>query len=172
MSDAANSAKASASDHETTADLDDLGRLRGILYGDHARQTSERIDTLEKALLGVIADLRSDVTAQLGAIESRLESEAATRTSALNNVGSRIDSEASDRAAAVKAVQKDLASTSQDLTSSIDHASSQAESALASARADLTDQMQKSESELRSANVDRATLASMFERVARDLAGD
>lgn len=69
---------------------DDLGKLQGILFGDHARKTKDRIDTLESALLGAVADLRTVVESRFEALESRLDGEASTRTQAVANVSDRL----------------------------------------------------------------------------------
>ena len=79
--------RATAEDAETQAPVqaaavfgdDDLGRLQGILFGDHARKTSERIDTLEQALLGAIADLRDQMTEQIETVSAQLAAETETR---------------------------------------------------------------------------------------------
>ncbi len=151
---------------------DDLGRIQGLLFGDHARKTSERIDTLESALLGVIADLRRELTDEVTALSDRINSESETRTKAVTNLSSRLDEASKGSASETKALRKDLDTSVEKLTESLDKAEAHAASQLEATRAELAGSLEQTDLDLRDTKVDRAALAELFNATAAKLTGD
>jgi len=99
---------------------DDLGRLQGILFGDHAKKTNDRIATLEEALLGALGDLRASVDAQFAAMERRIDAEADTRSQAISNVSDQVKEETRVREREQKALRKEHDKSYEQTTSAID----------------------------------------------------
>jgi len=151
---------------------DDLGRVQQILFGDHVRKTHERIDTLEQALLGAIADLREATAAQIQNVESRLATETDNRTAALSKVGARLDEESKNSADATAELQNELQQTSGRLEAAIQSSSGSTQAAMDAMRQDVTADLERAQLELRGDKVDRNALATMMSTVAAQLASD
>jgi len=151
---------------------DDLGRVQQILFGDHVRKTHERIDTLEQALLGAIADLRQQTTLQIQNVETRLTTETENRSSAVAKVSTRIDEESKNSADAAAELQNELHQTSGRLDAAIQRSSDHAQDAMAAMRADVTADLERAQRELRGNKVDRSALATMMSEVAAQLSGE
>jgi len=75
----------------------DLGRLQQILLGDHARQAAERIDLLEQAMLGAVADMRRDVDLRFEELSNRLDAENSERTEEVGRLKGRATRESNAR---------------------------------------------------------------------------
>lgn len=144
---------------------DDLGRLQNILLGDHARQTVDRIDTLEQAVLGVIDDLRTELRDSVSALEGRITAEADTRTSAVSNLTSRIDDETATRKTSIKDLNKDLTkdlrTTESDLNQAIESAASSLTGHIEDLRSTAKD-LAAVDADLGDAKVDRIALANLL----------
>ncbi len=151
---------------------DDLGRIQGLLFGDHARKTTERIDTLERALLGVIADLRTELATQVAALSDRIDGEADTRVTAVTNLAGRLDEASRGQANEAKAIRTDLDASVEKLTETIDRASDHAARELETTRTELASSLERTDLELRDSKVDRAALAQLFTATAEQLTDD
>ncbi len=149
----------------------DLGTIQGILLGGYARQTSERIGTLEAALLGVIADLRSEMDIRFEKLSKQIAAESQTRTTAVNNVVSRHEAESNARVKAEQAIRAELENTRSTLDSAINKTTVTAAAELSRVRAELAEQLQQTDSSLRDNKVDRETLAGLFEATIDQLRG-
>ena len=150
---------------------DDLGKLQGILFGDHARKTKDRIDTLESALLGAVADLRTVVESRFEALESRLDGEASTRTQAVANVSDRLAEEARIRERAEAALRKDVDSTHEKSTRALDDLEQRASKGLETARSELSAEVETGLQSLGDTRVARNDLAQALIRAAHEIAG-
>lgn len=149
---------------------DDLGRIQGILLGEHATRTEERIDTLEKALLGVIHDLRAEVTTELSALESRLAAETEARSAAVDEVSTLLKKESKARTSAGNAQRSSLDKAVERVTAGIDAVAATAATELESVRTELADQIEQTDADNRTAMVDRQRLAALFTSAAAELA--
>jgi len=147
---------------------DDLGRLQGILFGDHAKKTTERIDTLEQALLGVIADLRSHVDAELAALNKRIDSETDTRAKAVANMRDSLKEESRSRTSTEKALRKDLDRSHEDLTRSLDAVEQRSTQSLEAARAELASDVESAVQGLSEAKVSRDDLVRAFTQAVEE----
>jgi len=147
---------------------DALGRVQGILFGDQARKTRERIDTLEQALLGVIDDLRSDVSAQIEALDGRISAESETRTTAMRNLTGRLDAEIDQRTDQASSIRADLVSSSEQISDRLMQAETDSRTEFDKVRADLATQ----DASLRHGLVDRASLAQLFASASEQLGDD
>lgn len=121
---------------------DDLGRLQGILFGDHARRTNERIETLERALLGAIHDLRQSVEENFSALDTRIANEAETRAKAVANVTEQVKEEARIRERAEKILRADLDESYESTTKAIDAVEKRASESLSETQSQLSDEIQ------------------------------
>lgn len=136
----------------------DLGRIQGILFGDHARRTDERLATLEQALLGAIADLRTELQRSFAALEQRVASEEDNRTKAMKNLGDRIDTEAEVRVEGENSMNNKIDTTETAIRHSI-----------ATERAAAAADVERELASLRGAAVDRNDLAELFSATAERL---
>lgn len=145
---------------ETTATFaeGELGQIQGILFGDHARRVDDRLATLEAALLGAIADLRTEMRASIEALNGKLRSEETTRTKAVKNLGERIDTETDLRSEAES-----------QLTHKIDSTESVLRTAISTERAELKAETERELDMLRNSSVDRKNLAELFSTTAERL---
>ena len=116
---------------------DDLGRLQRILIGDHLQQTNERLETLERALLGALDDLRESLDSRLGAIEGRLDAELDTRAQAVANVSQQLTEEARIRARAQNLLRRDMDEGFEKTTRLIDELEARVERSVEEARGEM-----------------------------------
>ncbi len=137
---------------------DELGQIRNLLFGKHARQTLDRIDRVEEQLLQAIQELQDQVDQRFNELEARLTDEVEVRTSVATNLVTRIDEEAKARRDAQI-----------DLRTEFDRRSTEARKHLMTTRGELTDRIESVDADLRERNVDREALASLFERAATNL---
>jgi len=147
----------------------DLGRLQGILFGDHAQRTHERIDTLEQALLGAMADLQSDLSAQIGKLEKRIIAEEANRATAVTNVADRVTADAKSNKAQLQELQEGLDTGTDKLDKAISEAVTDQRLELEATRRDLTAQIETTEAQLTENSVARSQLAAALVNVAEEL---
>lgn len=150
---------------------DDLGRLQGILLGDHAKRTSERIDTLEKALVGAVDDLRAAIEERISAIEGRLDGEADTRAKALANVSDRLAEETRMRENAERSFRVDVDRDHEKMTDAIDALEQRASTSISETRSELAAEMQAGLESLGDVSVARADLAAALIRAAEQISG-
>ena len=143
--------------HSSFAD-GDLGRIQGILIGDHARRVDERIATLEEALLGAIADLRRELQTSLEAVDQKVTTEQTTRGKAMQNLGDRIDTETSLRSEAAE-----------QLSTKMDVAARTLRNVISTERASLAADTQRQIDSLSDNSVNRKDLAELFSQTAERL---
>lgn len=130
---------------------DSLGKVRGILFGDLARETNERLDGLEEALMLAMRDLRSDMDRHVETLTALLSAETTQRKS----------SEKSFR----RDVDKMIGQVSTSLSASNDSA----KQLLDLTRNELDEKIDLVHSDLSDAKVDRSALASLFTTTASQL---
>lgn len=147
----------------------DLGRLQGILFGDHAKQTHERIDTLEKALLGALSDMKSEISGEISALEKRIVAEEENRSTAVANLSDRVSADAKANKAATRKLQQGLDKGTEKLAKAIDDAVTDQRLELDATRRDLAAQIEATETELSESSVGRSQLAAALSQVADEL---
>jgi len=148
---------------------DDLGRLQGILFGDHARKTNERLDTLEQALLGAIADLKNDLTSKIKDLQKQVDREEATRAKATANLTERVTEEIKTRTSEAKKLQRQLDGSVDKLNGMIEDATSGAQLETESNQRELMRMVEESAADLRDYAVDRRALSALLSTTADEL---
>jgi len=111
---------------------DPLGRVQGLLFGDHAQRTNDRLDSIEQTLSELIAELRASVETQLSELADQLKHEAQTRDDAVSELSRRVDQEVKTLSKADTALGRKLDKTRDDLRSRITDAAAAAYRRLAS----------------------------------------
>ena len=149
---------------------DDLGRLQGILFGDHARRTNERMETLEEALLGAIEDLRQAIQSQFVDLERRLDGESETRSKAIANVTEQVKGESRNRETATKAIRGDFDKGYEQTSRAIDDLERRAKESLEETRTELSAEIEAGLGALDDKVVPRDGLAKALVRAAEELA--
>lgn len=139
----------------------ELGQIRNLLLGQHARETAERVARLESEVLATIADLRTEIEDRFAGVHGRITEEVETRNSVAADLTTRIDEEAQARRNAQI-----------DLRTDLDRSATQIRDQIGSARDDLRTQIETVDADLRDQKVDRHALASLFEATAATLTGD
>ena len=139
----------------------ELGQIQGILLGDHARRVDERIATLEDALLGALADLRTELRAALQSLDGKVKTEETNRMQVMKNLGLRIDTESDLRG-----------ETERQLTHKIDTAESALRTVIADERTAMTADTERELNALRHNSVHRKDLAEFFAQTAEKLRDD
>lgn len=148
---------------------DDLGRIQGILFGDHARKTEERLNVMEIALLGAIADLREETAKSIEAIEAKLVGEADTRERALSNLGSRVGRDIADQTAKVDDLAIEIESVETNVKHSVESVESAMGVAMAEAKAVAQRDIEAARIDIGSGKVDRTDLARMLRQLGEDI---
>lgn len=144
---------------------DDLGRLQRILVGDHVQQTNERLETLERALLGALGDLRESLDVRLGSIEDRLDAELETRTQSVANITEQLTEEARIRARAQNLLRRDMDEGFEKTTRLIDELEARVERSVEEARSDANANVASLESQ----SVSRSGLVQALVNAAEKL---
>lgn len=139
----------------------DLGRIQGILLGDHARRMDERFATLEQALLGAISDLRAEVQTSVEELGRQVRSEQTNRSTAMKNLGERLDSES--------ALRSEGEST---MIGKLDGAEATLRDIIATERETAAGELQREMLAIRESTIDRRDLAALFSETADKLLGD
>lgn len=169
MNDQSDSATTSPSQSTDVFGEGDLGRIQGILLGDHAKRTNERIDTLEKALLGAISDLKSEMTSALGDLAKRIDAEEKNRTTGIANLSDRFKTSTKSTTTELKSLQSSLEKSQESLTTRIDEATGDQRLELDAVRRDLSAEIETTETDITNRTVDRLQLASLMEKLAAEL---
>lgn len=144
---------------------DPLGRVQGLLFGEHAQRTNERLELIEQTLFDMVAELRASVEVQLGQLAQQLESEVQTRADEISALDGRIGREVKALTKVDNAFGRKLEKTSTDLRGRISDTAATAATALESARLELTTEVDG----LQNRSVERAGLALLLRSVANDL---
>ena len=129
----------------------DLGRIQGILLGDHARRMDDRFATLEQALLGAISDLRAEVQQSVEELTRQVRSEQTNRSTAMKNLGERIDTE--------NELRSEGEST---MIAKLDGAEATLRNIIATERAASAGELQQEVLKMRESTIDRRDLAALF----------
>lgn len=137
---------------------DELGQIRGLLFGGPAREILDRVDAVERELLRGLEALTNAVDERFELIDRQISSEAANRSESVGELSSRIEEESR--------ANKDAQI---DLRTNVDRRSAEIRQQIGTARADLSAQIDLVDSELRGRHVDKESLASLFERAAASL---
>ncbi len=139
----------------------DLGKIQGILFGEQARKTDQRLANIESDLQTAVSDLESRSNTVADALRSDLAAETATREAAVakllqttKDLAKANTTEQKAREKADTALGDKLDATTASLTTSIDEVQAAAAAAL----------------EERSRS-DRASLAAMLRSIADQLDG-
>lgn len=126
---------------------DSLGKVRGILFGELARETSDRIDHLEQALMEAMRDIRADMDRHVGALNEMLTTETGKR----------------------KTLRRDVEKAMDGLSSSLHTTSSASQQLLDLTRTELDRKIDDVHTELSESKVDRSALAALFSTTATQL---
>ncbi len=122
---------------------DEIGQVRNLLLGSHARATLERLERVEQELIAAIDEATSSIGRRLDDLEGRLDEESKARR------GGQID-----------------------LRSDFERRSAEIRHQIGSKSMELTEKIENVDATLRERHVDRYTLAGLFEQAAADLNSD
>ena len=136
----------------------DLGRIQGILLGDHARRMDDRFSTLEQALTGAISDLRAEMQQSIEELGRQVRSEQTNRSTAMRNLGERIDTETELRSEGESA-----------LIGKLDGAESTLRNIIATERSAVAGELQREVASMRERSIDKRDLAALFSETAEKL---
>jgi len=157
--DARSAASSTASTASSTDFAEgDLGRIQGILLGDHARRVDDRLASLEQALLGAIADLRSEMEASISDLRRSVTAEGSNRLKAIKNLSDRVETEVDLRSEGEAA-----------LIHKIDSAESSVRELIAAERASTVAGFDAEMAALRDRSVNRKNLAALLSSTAEQL---
>jgi len=148
---------------------DELGQLQRILFGDHARQTNDRIDTLEKALLGALSDLSAQMSKDIAAVGKRVDAEAENRSQAATNLSARLEKDIDAAAKSTARLKTELDSAFERMTEALDAASVDTRKQIDEVRSDMTAAIETAQAELEERKLDRGALAALLSATASEL---
>lgn len=147
---------------------DALGRVQGLLFGDHAQRTNERIDAMQHTLFDMIAELRVSIEGQLAQLADQLQHESQTREAAaaeLADLASDLGQDVKALAKADAALGRKLDKAAETLRGRITQSAESAETALGAVREELAAELELMQSQ----KVERSTLAALLRATADDL---
>lgn len=144
---------------------DALGRVQGLLFGDHAQRTNARLESIEERLSEMIHELRASVDAQLLQLADQLNQETQTRDEAVSQIGTRVDQEVKDRTKAGNALGRKLEKANENLRGRIDQTADKASTELAS----MSEALAAEISVLQGDAVERTALAALLRSTANEL---
>lgn len=140
---------------------DELGQIRSLLFGEHARRTLERVNRVENQVLAAIDELRTHVDERFAALDTQFAAEVDVRTAEATALSTRVDEEATARREA-----------NIDLRTDLDRRSAEIRKQLRSATSELSERIEGVDADLRHRNVNREALAGLFEQAASNLAAE
>lgn len=144
---------------------DALGRVQGLLFGDHAQRTNDRIDTLERSIGEMMSELRAAIDMQLAQLGERLDHEVQRRESVVSELDARLTQEVKLLAKDDKALVRKVDRANEALRNRIGQTAEKASAELATARQELAD-----ETELQlNRRVERGSLAELLRATASEL---
>lgn len=146
---------------------DALGRVQGLLFGDHAQRTNERIDAMQHALFEMVSELRVSVESQVAQLAEQLRHESERRDAAIAELGSDVGDKVKSLTKADAALGRKLDKTTETLRGRVAQTAEAAAADLASARQDIAADFEV----LQSQKVERSTLAALLRATANDLDG-
>lgn len=162
--------------------LDDLNKIRDILFGAQVLEQTQRAARLEETMARMGAELSREMDLRFQALDASLNKHVADLTAKLAR-------EADSRLGALTAVREEMAELGKSLSSATALLSDHTKQEQADVRRSLTEhyerllqelhqrndaltaKMEQALSELRSEKVTRATLAELFVKSAQSLAG-
>ena len=148
---------------------DDLGRIQGILFGDHARKTDERLNVMEIALLGAIADLREETAAKFEALDARLDAESETRDRAVGNLSSRLGRDVTDQSKRLTDLRSEVESMEEGFTKSVGAIESTVDSAIGQLRSDTQQSIDETRTSIGKKKIDRSELSRILRELGEQL---
>lgn len=148
---------------------DDLGRIQGILFGDHARKTDERLNVMEIALLGAIADLREETAAKFEALDARLDAESETRDRAVGNLSSRLGRDVTDQSKRLTDLRSEVESMEDGFTKSVGAIESTVDSAIGQLRSDTQQSIDETRTSIGKKKIDRSELSRILRELGEQL---
>ena len=152
---------------------DELGQIRTLLFGEHARQTLERVDRVQGELLTAISHLRDHVDARFAELDSRVTAEVDVRTQIATNLVGRLDEESQARRDSHSDLRVALDRGATEIREQFETARSELAHRIASMNADMRERdidLRNRDDELRERSDDlHGALAGLFGEVARGL---
>jgi hypothetical protein len=169
-----------AADGESPAGVENLDKVRDILFGSQMRDNERRFSRLEERMLKETADLRDETRKRLESLEAyqrkemqtlleRLKSEQMQRTDAIKEVAQEMKE--MNKSLQQRALElADLAAEStRELRQEILDQSKTLRDELQAMRVDASNEIDQAAAELRGQKLDKATLSDMFTEMAARL---
>jgi len=148
---------------------DPLGMVQGLLFGEQAKQTNERIDTLERALLGAISDLSEKIDGQISSVGEDIAREASVRTSAVSNLRDRLREDVKVLTKSGRVTERALEKAHTSLSTEIEQAAAHAGTERDRIRVEVRAESNARAAAIEDHMVDRATLAALLRSTADEL---
>jgi len=178
--------KASNESHRADVDagsgqgVENLDKVRDILFGTQIRDTERRFGRLEERLIKDTADLRDETRKRLESLEGfikkemssmvdRLKAEQGQRGEAVKELATELKEQAKSFGQRSTELQEQLAEAQREIRQELLDQTKSLRDELAAAKADSAAELERATGELRTDKVDRASLADLFTQLAARL---
>ena len=169
-----------SNDGENSAGVENLDKVRDILFGSQMRDNERRFGRLEERLIKDTADLRDESRKRLDSLEAfvrkeiqsvveRLKVEQAQRGDAVKEVAGELKEAVKSFSARATELTEQLAEATRELRQEMLDQSKALRDELQAGRADAVAQIDAAAGELRTQKMDKAALADLFSEMAARL---
>jgi len=160
--------------------VENLDKVRDILFGTQIRDTERRFGRLEERLVKETVDLRDETRKRLESLEAftkkelssivdRLKGEQGQRGEAVKELAAELKEQAKVFQQRSTELGEQLAEAQREIRQELLDQTKSLRDELAAARADSAAELERASGELRSEKVDRASLADLFNQLAARL---
>jgi len=167
-------------DGENTSGVENLDKVRDILFGSQMRDNERRFGRLEERLIKETADLRDETRKRLDSLESfirkeiqsvveRLKVEQVQRGDAVKELAAELKEAIKSFSARATELAEQMAETTRQLRQEMLDQSKALRDELQAGRADAMAQIDAAAGELRAQKLDKAALADLLSQMAARL---
>lgn len=168
---------ASASSSPTLGELD---RVRDLLFGEHERETNERLDRLETKVENQLRSLRNDLQEQIDVLDTFAREEKDELADRLSEQKKAHRSDVANLEREIQELSRSLADTREDLQEALDRAKRSfredlhtqkktLDKEISDQHDELSELVEAAVSQLRGQATDRRSLADLFDQMATRL---
>ncbi len=141
-----------------------LDQIRDMLFGEHVETLQNKYQSLDKTLDQSVAELRKDLTTSVAELKKQIDNN-------FKQLKDSLHSEQTDRMSQNEKLNSTLSDLNSDLLTKIDLETKRLGEALDDQHKEASSQISNVADSLQDAKVDRKSLASLFNQIAKELEG-
>lgn len=159
-----NASNGKSNDVQLVDEVNKLDQIRDMLFGEHVTTLQNNYQSLDKSLAENVTELRKELTISIAELKKQIDKK-------FDQLQENLQSEEQNRAAQNEELTSKLASVNSDILTKIDLEVKRMDQALSDQHQESTRQLNSMVDTLQEAKVDRKSLATLFNQVAKELGG-